>query len=129
MNEIARFLDAAIHPRWYRAGFLAMVMALSCCRNSPDVPLTPVLTFNQDVQSIILNNCATTGCHDRSGEGRRLVTYAEVMHYVTPDKPYQSKLFNVITRLSFNRMPPKGLMSDEQIKVIYIWVLQGAKEN
>lgn len=101
---------------------------LSSCRNSPDIPLTPVLTFNQNVSSIVLNNCATAGCHDGSEE-RQLVTYIDVMHFVQAGKPYQSKLFTAITSLGSNQMPPKGLMSDDQIKTIYIWILQGAKEN
>jgi hypothetical protein len=51
------------------------------------------------------------------------------MQYVSVGKPFDSKLYNVITNLSFNKMPPAGNMSDDQIKVIYIWILQGAKEN
>jgi len=100
------------------------------CRHSPEIPLSPVLTFNEDVKSIILNNCAIAGCHDGGRGGRRkLVSYAEVMEYVSAGKPFDSKLYNSITNLTFNRMPPRGTMADEQIKVIYIWILQGAKEN
>jgi hypothetical protein len=105
-------------------------MLLSSCRHAPEIPTSPVLTFNQDVSSIILNNCATSGCHDGSKGGKRkLVSYSDVMQYISAGKPFDSKLYNSITNLSFNRMPPQGTMADEQIKVIYIWILQGAIEN
>jgi hypothetical protein len=106
-----------------------ILLLLAGCRHSPDVPLTPLLTFDQDVSAITLNNCATVGCHDGSSRRRQLVTYTEVMQYVTPGKPYQSKLFTAITRLGGKKMPPQGPLSDDQIKAIYIWILQGAKEN
>jgi Planctomycete cytochrome C len=99
------------------------------CRHEPVIPVSPIFTFNNDVSSITLNNCATVGCHDGSSERRRLQTYSEVMHYVTPGKPYSSKLFTDIIKLSGNKMPPNGPLSDPQIRTIYVWILQGAKEN
>jgi hypothetical protein len=107
------------------------LLPIVACRHAPTIPTSPVLTYNQDVTTIILNNCATAGCHDGGGRGgkRRLVSYTDVMQYVSAGKPFDSKLYNSITNLSFNRMPPQGKMANEQIKVIYIWILQGAKEN
>ncbi|MBS1505128.1 MAG: hypothetical protein JSS79_00670 [Bacteroidetes bacterium] len=102
---------------------------LTACRHDPDVPVSPILTFDKDISAIVLNNCATSGCHDGSSERRKLVTYSEVMHYVSAGKPYSSKLFTSIIKLSGDKMPPNGPLSDAQIKSVYIWILQGAKEN
>jgi hypothetical protein len=110
---------------------LAFILILFLgCRHSPDVPVSPIFTFDKDVASITLNNCATAGCHDKPNDERRpLVTYADVMHYVKAGKPYDSKLFKSMIKLSGNRMPPQGLLTDQQIKSVYIWILQGAREN
>ncbi len=99
------------------------------CRHNPDIPVSPIFTFDKDVRTITLNNCATVGCHDGSSRRRPLITYAEVLHYVTPGKPYSSGLFTTIIKLGEGKMPPRGLLADEQIKSVYIWILQGAKEN
>jgi hypothetical protein len=108
---------------------LSSLLNFSSCRHNPDIPVSPIFTFNQDVSSITLNNCATVGCHDGSSKRKPLITYTDVMNYVTPGKPYDSKLFTVIIKLSGNKMPPTGTLADEQIKSVYLWILQGAKEN
>jgi len=108
---------------------IILLLNLVSCRHNPNIPESPIFTFNKDVSSITLNNCATVGCHDGTSERRRLQTYSEVMHYVSPGKPYSSKLFTTIIKLSGNKMPPNGPLSDPQIRTIYVWILQGAKEN
>jgi hypothetical protein len=105
---------------------LSMVIG---CRHDPDIPTSPILTYENDIKQIISNNCATAGCHDASGRKRALTTYSEVMHYVSNGKPYSSELFTVIVKLSGDKMPPQGPLSDLQIRSIYIWILQGAKEK
>lgn len=99
------------------------------CRHDPDIPASPILTYENDISSIISNNCATAGCHDGGGRKRALTTYSEVMHYVSSGKPYSSELFNAMVKLSGDKMPPQGPLSDLQIRSIYIWILQGAKEK
>ncbi len=108
---------------------VSSLWSVNSCRHNPDIPVSPIFTFNKDISSITLNNCATAGCHDGTSRRRPLITYSDVMHYVTPGKPYDSKLFTMIIKLSGDKMPPRGLLADEQIKLVYIWILQGAKEN
>jgi hypothetical protein len=108
---------------------LVVLCLLGGCRHNPDIPVSPILTFEKDISTITLNNCATSGCHDGSSKRRRLVTYTEVMHYVSAGKPYSSELFTTVIKLSGDKMPPNGPLSDAQIKSMYIWILQGAKEN
>jgi len=112
-----------------RTIFLPFVLILLSCRHDPEIPISPVFTFDKDVSAITLNNCATIGCHDGTSKRRPLITYADVMHYVSAGKPYDSKLFTEIIKLSGSKMPPAGPLSDPQIKTIYVWILQGSKEN
>jgi len=112
-----------------RTILLPLLFVLFGCRHEPVIPVSPIFTFDKDVSAITLNNCATAGCHDGSSRRRTLITYSDVMHYVSPGKPYDSKLFTTIIKLSGNKMPPNGPLSDPQIKTIYVWILQGAKEN
>jgi len=119
--------------QWFRKNAWLVVIGalpgLYSCRHNPDIPVSPIFTFNKDISAITLNNCALSGCHDGYSERRPLVTYADVMHYVTPGKPYNSKLFTTVIKLTEGKMPPRGQLADAQIKALYIWILQGAKEN
>jgi len=108
---------------------LCFLFVMFNCRHDPEVPVSPIFTFDKDISSITSNNCATTGCHDGTSNRRPLKTYTDLMHYVSPGKPYDSKLFTTIIKLSGDKMPPNGALSDPQIKAIYIWILQGSKEN
>lgn len=99
------------------------------CTHDPVVPDSPTLTFEADVKSITLNNCARAGCHDGKEEDPTLLTFADVSGQVKAGDPEGSKLYKVITKLSGEAMPPEGPLSDEQIRTIYIWILQGANEK
>ncbi len=117
-------------PSQYLKILSIFFLAFFGCRHSPDIPTSPIFTFNKDINTITLNNCATAGCHDGSTERKPLITYSNLMHYVTPGKPYSSKLFTtIITLTGDKKMPPRAPLADQQIKAIYIWILQGAKEN
>jgi hypothetical protein len=106
-----------------------MLFAMACSHD-PVVPGSPLLTFEANVKAITLNSCARSGCHDGKGEDPTLVTYDNVMGHVKPGDPRGSQLYKVITKLSGeNAMPPEGPLSDEQIRTIYIWILQGANEK
>jgi hypothetical protein len=111
--------------------FLVAAFALWVgCSQEPVVPRTPVLTFENDIQPIMLNNCARAGCHAAGGESPTLLSYSDVMGQVKAGDPKGSKLFRVTTNLTPGvGMPPDGLLADPQINLIYVWILQGAKEK
>ena len=101
---------------------------LAACTTDPVVP-SEQMSFSEKVQPIFLNNCATSGCHDGSGEFA-LETYNQILEPVKPGDPAGSKVYNVMTKLSGEEaMPPDGPLSEQQLNIIYTWILQGAKNN
>lgn len=105
-----------------------VVMYVSCMHD-PVIPDTPVISFSDQVQSIFVSNCATEGCHD-GHERFSLQTYDEIRSKVKPGDAKGSELYKVITKLSGGEaMPPSGPLSDEQIILIYSWIMQGANNN
>lgn len=107
---------------------IATWMIAAGCRHDPVVPVTPQISFKNDVAPIVIGNCGQSGCHDGTREGRALTNYSQVMHMVVPGQPYQSELFNVMATNGPNVMPPSPL-PNAQVKIVYIWILQGAKDN
>lgn len=112
------------------AGLTLLSFYFSSCQHEPELtPGTPTVCFNSDVMLIINSNCNIQGCHG-SGEAPALNTYDEVLRFVTPFKPTQSKLHKVITAHSnlMGLMPPKpnNTLTSSQIDIISIWILQGA---
>ena len=107
---------------------LPMMALVVGCTTDPVVPIE-VISFSEKVQPIFLNNCASSGCHDGSEEFA-LETFDQILEHVKPGDPGESQVYNVITKLSGEEaMPPGGPLSDQQIHIIYTWILQGAKNN
>lgn len=112
--------------RWLAAVIAA---SLSACVHDPSLPDSPLVSFNDQVRPVIVSNCATAGCHDGDREFR-LATYDEMARRVTAGQPQKSKIYSVITKLTGEEaMPPAGPLSDDQIRLIYVWIQQGAKNN
>lgn len=94
----------------------------------------PTQSFQTEILPIISANCALSGCHGANDREFPLLNYDDVMNYceVQPGKPHDSKLYEVIRLLSGEEaMPPKPNqpLTDKQIGAIYVWILQGAKNN
>lgn len=119
----------------YLLSVSAFVWNLFSCRHSPTIPETPVVSYKKDIQPIVIANCATSGCHDSiDGEDPVLETYSDVMKIVTCGDAHSSELYQVITGKGLATvMPPassaQGPLTDTQIKEIYLWIMQGAKNN
>jgi len=117
----------------FKARALLLVIAgtailAASCRHDAVVPDTPVISFKDQVQPIFINNCAKSGCHD-GNEKFSLKSYADISSRVTAGDAHKSDLYKVINKLWLGNMPPDGPLTDEQINLVYAWIMQGAKNN
>lgn len=84
------------------------------------------------VQTILHEYCATSNCHG-GPISPKFDTYADVMKYVTPGNPGQSKIWEFLTTNEFNKaMPPVNSNHEMTITdkaTIYNWIRNGAKER
>ena len=106
-------------------------MLLSCHHETvvPDYQVS----YSNDVSPIIIGSCAQVHCHDATGlEAAPLANYFDVMNDVVKGKPCKSKLYTaLITHSAKKMMPPpsSAQLTDQQIQLIYTWIVQGAPDN
>ena len=90
------------------------------------------IVVTKSVQSIIRNNCVSSGCHGGGGVKPYLNTYEDVLNMVKPGDPQGSQLFQLITTSDLNKaMPPVNYGVDLTISeksVVYNWIKNGAKK-
>lgn len=77
------------------------------------------VTYTSDIEPILANSCATTGCHDGSGSLPNFSNLSEV----------QSNASSIKTRTQNGTMPPTGSLTDAQKALIACWVDDGAPNN
>ncbi len=108
---------------------------LQGCKDEPIIPDTPIVEFSNQIQPIIIGNCTASGCHGNYNPQQFLLTtYNEVMTHgaVKAKNAKGSKLYNVIVSNNIEtKMPrkPNPDLSEKQIELIYLWIMQGAKNN
>ncbi|MBL7808244.1 MAG: hypothetical protein JNN28_10530, partial [Saprospiraceae bacterium] len=113
---------------------ISLVFVSSACYSiqvDPDNPV-PTVGYEKDIAPIIAANCGQSGCHGTERTKKfNLLGHSSLSELVTPYKPHDSELYKVIRLYSGGVMPPKpnDPLSDEQIGMIYVWILQGATEN
>lgn len=108
------------------------IITYSACRHETDIDSLPYLTYEADIKRIIGSNCSMNGCHGTDSKSEfPLTTYEEVMEEceIEPGNAHGSKLYEVITTESEDKMPPAAPLLDNDIKRIYIWILKGAKKQ
>lgn len=94
----------------------------------------PAVGYQRDIAPIISANCAVPACHDGSGEEASLIGYDNLIKHggVRPGDAHGSELYEVVRLyIGEKAMPPAPYLplTDEQIGLIYVWILQGAKDN
>ena len=111
--------------------FVCLIISLTSCKHDVIVPDSPVISFQNEVQPILVANCTESGCHASSGGEFPLVSYQDALSNVTPENGRDSKLYKSITGKGESIMPPapRPMLSDAAIRLIYIWIEQGAKNN
>ncbi|MCX6311262.1 MAG: hypothetical protein NT084_06440 [Bacteroidetes bacterium] len=105
------------------------------CTHQPILPDHQV-SYQTDIKPIFISGCQQSGCHDSVGSGHGeafpLVTYNDVARRVVPGQPKQSRIYQSVTTGSgeeFMPRPPYSPLTDRQIKLLFIWIAQGAKDN
>lgn len=115
--------------------FCAGLAVMNGCTTEPELDKVPVVSYNTDVKRILSSHCNFEGCHGGGGaEAGSLENYTDVMGYVKAGDAHASDLYKVITYkglLVERRMPPSGYedVPATDIKMIYWWIEQGAKDN
>jgi hypothetical protein len=91
----------------------------------------PEVTFST-VQGILSGSCTQSGCHGDNDREFSLIGYDQIMSggKVKAGNAHKSSLYTVL-KASNNRMPPnpRPALSNDDIKRIYIWIEQGARNN
>ena len=108
--------------------FIASIQMISC-KHEVIVPASPIISFSTQVMPIIVGNCTQSGCHN--GKIRtKLSTYDEITQDggVSAGNPSGSRIYTDITSDKMPRSPYPPL-SDQNTATIYVWILQGAKNN
>jgi uncharacterized membrane protein len=138
------------YTKLYAVTFLALIAMAGCVHESlspvdpsggtTDPP--PATTENCDpdevyfnqVQDILLSNCAKSGCHDQSTAEKDVIlnSYANVMasDVVEAGNPAESDLYERITDTDPDDvMPPlsEPQLTTEQIVLVKDWIAQGAR--
>ena len=81
------------------------------------------VSFSEDVNPLIQQGCAISGCHVSSNSNRvNLETYQEIKASVD-NGSFQS--YVIVDR----SMPPSGPLNDCEIAILNKWINQGAPNN
>lgn len=109
---------------------ISTLLGLGSCAHQPIVPDSPLVSFSKDVQPIILGNCTQSGCHSAESRRKPFLTYNDVMRDTKAGNALGSTMYQRISnRGTSNIMPPNKPLAEENIQLIYIWIMQGAKNN
>jgi hypothetical protein len=91
-----------------------------------DESMAAEVSFSADVWPIIEEYALDA--HGGKG-GVFLESYDDILGYVTPGDPENSKLYKALIGDGAPQMPPDGPLPDEMIQTIYNWIAQGAQDN
>ena len=114
---------------------LSIILFSSACTHNTDINSIKEVTYASDIQPIVAGNCTQNGCHNAQGDSKfSLVTYTDVISNgrVIGGDARRSNFYKVISNHGGKApMPPLPYfnLTTDQIKLVYIWIEQGAKNN
>ena len=123
----------------YAATSVSASAVLTIATNAPGSPASvtlegsesgaPKVTFSADVRSILVANCALSGCHNSVSMtmGLDFATYASARAEVVPGSPDASDLYKKLQPLG-NMPLGRAALSATDRQTIYIWIEDGALE-
>lgn len=111
-----------------------LALGYTSCKHDYPVPEAPTISFKEHVQPIITGNCTASECHPATGGEFPLVSYNDVIENgeIKEGKGTNVELLKVIKSTDEDErmpQPPSSPLSADQIKIIELWVEQGAKNN
>jgi hypothetical protein len=137
-NRIKIILFNGLFNRLLTVIMTGCALLMYSCRHDMDTTNLPEVKFSTTVQGILSANCNFSGCHGDSGGGGHeeesfsLVGYDNVIENgkVKAGDAHSSDLYKVISGHG-KKMPPdpRSPLADDDIKRIYVWIEQGAKNN
>lgn len=109
-----------------------LLMLLKSCISDIQMEGYPEVSFSQEVQPVIAANCTQSGCHGNvDTEEFPLVTYDDIRFKVEPGNGRKSELYRAMTGRGVEFMPPgpSAPLTEDQIRSVFMWIEQGAKNN
>lgn len=105
---------------------LAGFLVISCKKDqTPEAQCDEVISFSIDVQPLLMNSCATSGCHNAASA-------ANTMVFESYESIFEHKdiiLRSVRHEAGVTPMPIGPQLSAENIQIIACWIEQGAANN
>jgi hypothetical protein len=84
------------------------------------------VSFSSDIWPVIEQYALSA--HGGRG-GVFLESYEDIMNYVVPGQPENSRLYKALTGDGEKQMPPTGRLPEPIIQLFYDWISQGAPNN
>lgn len=104
-------------------------ISTSCAKDKvepmPDIPLTDTVSFSEKILPMMLNNCATSGCHDAASasDGKILTNHAQISQYAEASR-------DAMSGATSPQMPLGGdPLADSLQNQFKAWILQGKLNN
>ncbi len=122
-----------------KVSMLLLVVFTVCfifsCKHEPFVS-TREVSYRNDILPIVRSSCQHAGCHNPNDPNREFAIDSLVSdivdEYVEPGDPEASELYERITENDANDImpkPPYPPLTENQVRLIKLWITQGAKDN
>ena len=114
--------------------FIFSILSMFSCRHDAIVPLKEVC-FEQQILPILATSCAGSDCHGNNSKNHIKVTSYDLLMQsgvIQAGQPFKSRLYMAVRSVNnplVNHMPPHKRLTDDQLRDIYVWILQGANHT
>jgi mono/diheme cytochrome c family protein len=93
-----------------------------------------VVCFETQILPLFQTNCAKSGCHDANtqAEGLRFDNYNGIMDEIVAGNPSEGDIMEAIVEEDPDKVmppPPAAQLTEEQIALLTVWILQGAQNT
>lgn len=112
---------------------LILSFLIFACSSETEI-IEPEVCFEQEILPILNSNCTQSGCHNDVDHEKGFIAnqYNHILAEVKPGNYLSSKLYQLMIHpIPSLRMPPspENALSESDIRIIALWIEQGAKNN